>query len=156
MAILTELKDPRVEHVTVTGVEVAGDMRTAKVHVSIMGDATRERLALAGLRSAAGFLQSRIRDRIDTRYTPKLEFELDSGVKKSIAVAKILSHVLPPPSPGTVEAEFANQTAAEEEVGEAAYEEEPQADSPPDAEPPSTRPPAFRPGGRWLGGQGET
>ena len=39
MAILTELRDPRIRNVTVTYVEVAGDMRQAKVHVSVMGTA---------------------------------------------------------------------------------------------------------------------
>lgn len=96
MAILTELKDPRVRDVTVTKVEVLPDMRNAKVHVSIMGDETKEQLSLRGLRNAAGFLQSRIKDRIDTRYVPRLEFVLDQGVKKSLAVAQILKEVLPP------------------------------------------------------------
>lgn len=95
MAILTELKDPRVKHVTVTFVEVMPDMRQAKVHVSVMGDETRQQLALHGLRSAAGFLQSKLAERIDTRYTPRLEFVLDQGVKRSIAVAEILQRVLP-------------------------------------------------------------
>lgn len=95
MAILTELKDPRVKNVTVTFVEVMPDMRQAKVHVSIMGDETKQELALHGLRSAAGFLQSKIAERIDTRYTPRLEFVLDQGVKHSIAVAEILQRVLP-------------------------------------------------------------
>ncbi|MGE0609991.1 MAG: 30S ribosome-binding factor RbfA [Pirellulales bacterium] len=96
MAILAELKDPRVRGVTVTHVEVAPDMRSAKVHVSVMGDETAERLCLSGLRSSAGYLQSRIAEGIDTRYTPRLEFVLDQGVKKSIAIATILNRVLTP------------------------------------------------------------
>jgi len=96
MAILAELNDPRVRDVTVTYVEVSADLRHAKVHVSVMGDETRQRLSLTGLRSAAGFLQSKIARRIDTRYTPKIEFLLDQGVKKSIEVARILREVLPP------------------------------------------------------------
>jgi ribosome-binding factor A len=99
MAILAELKDPRVAHVTVTAVEVAPDMRQAKVFVSIMGDETRQKLALSGLRSAAGFLQAKVADRIETRYTPRLEFVLDPGVKKSIAIAEILNRVLPRDEP---------------------------------------------------------
>jgi ribosome-binding factor A len=96
MAILTEIKDPRVQDVTVTYVELTPDMRQAKVHVSVMGDETRQRLSLAGLKSAAGFLQAKVADRIDTRYTPRIEFYLDQGVKKSIEVARILKRVLPP------------------------------------------------------------
>jgi ribosome-binding factor A len=95
MAILTELQDPRVRDVTVTGVEASGDLRFAKVMVSVMGDETRQNLTLRGLQSAAGFLQSKIADRIDLRYTPRLTFVLDQGVKKSIAVAQILREVLP-------------------------------------------------------------
>jgi len=95
MAILTDLKDPRIENVTVTYVEVSGDMRQAKVHVSVMGDGTKQKLCLHGLQSSAGFLQKKVSKRIDTRYTPRLHFELDMGVKKSIEVTRILNDVLP-------------------------------------------------------------
>ena len=94
-AIIAELKDPRVRDVTITYVEVSADLRHAKVHVSIMGDETQQQLSLRGLKSAAGFLQSRIADRIDMRYTPRLTFVLDEGVKRSIAVSQILKEVLP-------------------------------------------------------------
>lgn len=50
MAILADLKDPRIRDVTVTYVEVSGDLRHAKVHVSVMGDETRQQLSLRGLR----------------------------------------------------------------------------------------------------------
>jgi ribosome-binding factor A len=94
--ILTELRDPRVQHVTVTRVEVSPDMRSAKVYVSIMGDDKKQQLGLHGLQSAAGFLQKKVGNRIETRYTPRLFFVLDQGVKRSIAVAQILRDVLPP------------------------------------------------------------
>src|SRR3989304_307503 len=95
MAILTELKAPRVQDVTVTYVEVSGDLRHAKVHVSVMGDESKQQLSLRGLQSAAGFLQSRCAARIDTRYTPRLGFVLDQGVKKPIATAGSRDRVLP-------------------------------------------------------------
>ena len=95
MAILADLKDPRITNVTVTYVEVSPDMRHAKVHVSIMGDETKQKLSLRGLQHAAGFLQSKVAKRIDTRYTPRLEFMLDLGVKKSIEISQILASVLP-------------------------------------------------------------
>ncbi len=98
MAILTEMKDPRIQDVTVTYVEVSPDMRQAKVHVSVMGNETKQSLCLRGLKSAAGFLQSKVAERIDTRYTPRLEFLLDQGVKKSIEIAQILKRVLPAPA----------------------------------------------------------
>jgi ribosome-binding factor A len=95
MAILTDLRDPRIEDVTVTYVEVSPDMRQAKVHVSIMGDDAKQRLCLHGLRSSAGYLQSKIADRIDTRYTPRIMFHLDEGVKKSLAINQLLQELLP-------------------------------------------------------------
>jgi ribosome-binding factor A len=96
MAILAEIRDPRVKDVTVTHVEVAPDMRSAKVHVSVMGDERQQNLSLRGLQSSAGFLQAKIAEQIDTRYTPRLMFVLDQGVKKSIEIARILKEVLPP------------------------------------------------------------
>lgn len=93
MAILTEIRDPRVENVTVTSVEVAPDMRTATVFVSIMGDEGRQQLCLRGLQNSAGFLQSKVAKRIETRYTPRLTFEIDDGVKKSLEVGKILQDI---------------------------------------------------------------
>ena len=94
-AILTELNDPRVADVTVTYVEMSGDMRQAKVHVSVMGDEAKQALCLRGLQSSAGFLQSKLSARIDTRYTPRIEFILDQGVKRSIEISRILKEVLP-------------------------------------------------------------
>ena len=95
MAILTELRDPRVKNVTVIGVDVAPDMKSAKVSVSIMGDEKQQKLSLSGLQNAAGFLQQKIAERIDTRYTPRLSFVMDKGVKNSLEVLRILNEVLP-------------------------------------------------------------
>lgn len=94
-AILTQLRDPRIQDATVTFVEVARDMRQAKVHVSVMGDENKQKLTIHGLQNAAGFLQQKIAQRIDTRYTPKLRFVLDRGVKNAAAVIRILNEVLP-------------------------------------------------------------
>jgi len=96
MAILTELRDPRVKNVTVVGAEVLPDMKSAKVYVSIMGTEKEQQLSLSGLQNAAGFLQKKIADRIETRYTPRLTFVLDKGVKNSLEVNRILREVLPP------------------------------------------------------------
>ena len=95
MAILTQVRDPRVQDVTVTGVEMAPDMRSAKVVVSIMGSPAKQELALRGLSNSAGFLQAKIAERIDTRYIPKLRFEIDAGVKQSLEIARVLGEVLP-------------------------------------------------------------
>lgn len=91
MAILTEIRDPRVQNVTVTGVEITPDMRSAKVLVSVMGDEGKQQLCIRGLSNSAGFLQAKIAKRIETRYTPRLSFEIDLGVKKSLEVGQILA-----------------------------------------------------------------
>lgn len=95
MSILTQIRDPRVKDVTVTYVEVSGDLRQAKVHVSIMGDEKKQDLCLHGLRNSTGFLQQKVAERVDTRYTPRLKFVLDPGVKKSAEVNRILGELLP-------------------------------------------------------------
>ena len=128
MAILTEVRDPRVRDVTVTGVELDADMRSATVHVSVMGDESKQKLALRGLANSAGFLQSRIADRIETRYTPRLRFEIDGGVKKSLEIARVLAEVLGPSSgdgaavapadTGTKSPELRQRAPAEEVPGE--------------------------------------
>jgi len=95
MAILTELRDPRVKNVTVVSVDMAPDMKSAKVNISIMGDDKQQAMTLSGLQNSAGFLQRKIADRIETRYTPRLTFVIDKGVKNSLEVLRILNEVLP-------------------------------------------------------------
>lgn len=92
-SILTEVRDPRVQGVTVLAVQISPDMREAKVFVSVMGDQEGKARSLEGLRSSAGFLQARIANRIDMRYTPKLFFCFDQGVKNIAAVASILNRI---------------------------------------------------------------
>ena len=95
MAILTDMKDPRVKDVTVTFVEVSGDLRLAKVHISVMGDETKKNVCLRGLQHASGYFQKKVGERIDTRYTPRVQFVLDKGIENAMAVTKILDEVLP-------------------------------------------------------------
>ena len=116
MAILVELRDPRISDVTVTYVEVSGDMRQAKVHVSVMGDEAKQKLCLRGLQNSAGFLQQKVSQRIDTRYTPRLKFVLDQGVKNSIEVARILDEVLPNENASETSADAADVTPPDNET----------------------------------------
>ena len=90
-AILFELKDPRVKFTTVTRAEVSADLQHAKVYVSVMGSERDQNLTLHGLKSAAGFIQSRLGDRMRTRYVPVLEFVIDEGIKNSLEVARLLN-----------------------------------------------------------------
>jgi ribosome-binding factor A len=89
-AILFEMKDPRVKGVTVTRAEVTADLQHAKVFVSVMGSEKEQQLAMHGLKSAAGFVQTKIADRLTSRYVPHVTFVLDEGVKKSIEIARII------------------------------------------------------------------
>jgi len=109
--ILFELQDPRVKGVTVTRVEVAGDLQHAKILVSIMGTPKEQDLTMHGLRHAAGFVQSKLGSRLKTRFTPIISFVKDEGVKKSIEVTRLINEALaqsppaaaPPPTDGTME-----------------------------------------------------
>ncbi len=101
--ILYELRDPRVKMVTVTRAEVSGDLQHAKVYVSVMGTPAEQKLALYGLRHAAGFVQSRLAGRLKTRFTPVIQFVLDQGVKNSIEMTRLINEALaqtPPASAG--------------------------------------------------------
>ena len=76
-AILFELRDPRVKNVTILNVETTDDLKASKVRVGVRGDAKVQSLTLHGLESSRGFLQSKIAERLETRYTPILKFILE-------------------------------------------------------------------------------
>jgi ribosome-binding factor A len=99
--ILFELRDPRVKSVTVTRAEVSGDLQHAKVYVSIMGTDKEQQLTLRGLRHAAGFIQSKLARRLQTRFTPTLNFVLDMGVKNSIEMTRLINEALAESAPPT-------------------------------------------------------
>jgi ribosome-binding factor A len=90
-AILFELKDPRIKFTTVTRAEVSADLQHAKIYVSVMGSERDRNLTLHGLRSAAGFIQSKLGERMRTRYVPVLEFVIDEGIRNSQEVARLLN-----------------------------------------------------------------
>ena len=94
MTVLFGLRDPRIKNVTVLGAEVTADLRAAKIFVTIMGDAKAQSLAMHGLNSAKGFIQAKVADRLQTKYTPVISFVLDPSVKKSIEVSRMLQSVL--------------------------------------------------------------
>jgi ribosome-binding factor A len=92
--VLFELKDPRVQNVTVLRTEVSPDLRSARVYVSVLGDEKTQALSMHGLRSARGFIQSKIADRLELRYTPVLTFVLDPSVKLSTQTSAIIRDAL--------------------------------------------------------------
>src|ERR1700752_29110 len=111
--ILFELRDPRVKGVTVTRAEISGDLQHAKVFVSIMGSPQEQQLCLHGLKHAAGFVQSKLAGRLQTRFTPVIDFVLDQGVKKSIEMTRLINEALHQ-QPPAAEADAADGTAEEE------------------------------------------
>src|SRR5947209_17690380 len=76
-AVSGDLKDPRVGFITVTDVRTSADLRHARVYVSVLGDAEQRQASLDGLRSAHGFLQSRLASELRLKRTPTLEFSYD-------------------------------------------------------------------------------
>jgi len=89
-AILFGLRDPRVQHVTILRVETPVDLRTSKIYVSVLGEEKTQRLTMKGLDAACGYLQSKLAEELDLRFTPVLTFILDQGVKKSIEASRLL------------------------------------------------------------------
>ena len=89
-ALAQDLKDPRVGFVTVTDVKTSPDLRHARVYVSVLGDASTQQASLDGLRSAHGFLQSRVADELRLKRTPELTFELDHTAERAARLEEIL------------------------------------------------------------------
>ena len=91
-AIATDLKDPRVGFVTVTGVKTSPDLRHARVYVSVLGDQSVRAASLEGLRSAHGFLQHRVAAELSLKHTPTLVFEYDESIDRGMRISEILDH----------------------------------------------------------------
>lgn len=85
-----ELKDPRIGFVTITWVELTADLRTARVHVGVLGGAQDREKTLAGLQKAAGFVRREMGRRIRVRHTPELIFQYDEGLEATDRVARLL------------------------------------------------------------------
>jgi ribosome-binding factor A len=89
-AIATDLKDPRVGFVTVTGVKTSPDLRHARVYVSVLGDEQTREASLEGLRSAHGFLQGALASQLKLKHTPTLAFEYDESVDRGMRITRLL------------------------------------------------------------------
>ena len=94
--IRTELRDPRVGMVTLTGVEVSGDQSHAKVFFTILGAETVAQEALEGLRHAAGFLRTGLARRLSTHSVPDLHFEHDESVERGMRLSKLIDEAVAP------------------------------------------------------------
>ena len=89
----TRVNDPRVEMVTITGVDVTPDASRAHVYFSVLGGPEAQEEALAGLQSAAGFLRRELGQRIRLRKTPELVFHWDPSMERGERISGLLDRL---------------------------------------------------------------
>ncbi len=86
----TKIKDPRVGFVTVTDVEVTGDLQQATIYISVLGTEKEKQDSLLGLTKAKGFIRSEIGKRIRLRKTPEITFEFDEALEYGNRIESII------------------------------------------------------------------
>ena len=92
--IRTECKDPRIHPMTsIVAVEVAPDLKIAKVFISVLGDEEARKDTLRGLRSAAPYLRMQLAKSINLRNTPELFFVADQSIEYGVAMSKLIDDV---------------------------------------------------------------
>ena len=94
-AVVRELKDPRVSKglCSVVAVDITKDLRRCKVYISILGSEEVQQGAMAGLKSAAGFIRRELALRLDLRYTPEMVFELDHSIENGAHINQLLKDI---------------------------------------------------------------
>jgi ribosome-binding factor A len=88
-----EMKDPRIGFVTITGVEITADLRSARVFISVMAEAAEKQKNLKALNSAAGYVRSELGKRLRMRTIPELEFKLDTSIEEGIHMFELLQKI---------------------------------------------------------------
>lgn len=88
-----ELKDPRIGFVTVTGVDMTGDLQQAEIFISVLGDDTEKEETLNAINKAAGFIRSEIGKKVRLRLTPELIFSLDQSVEYGSRIEQLLKEM---------------------------------------------------------------
>jgi ribosome-binding factor A len=91
--IRTRLKDPRVGFASITHVEVSGDLRHAKVFVSVMGSQEEQAATMKGLKHATGFLRHELASRLVLRFMPELVFKLDTSIAEGARILELLQKI---------------------------------------------------------------
>ena len=87
-------KDPRISPMTsVMDVEVAPDLKTCKVWVTVMGDDEDRQRTAEGLKSAAGYVRSTLAKELNMRYTPEIRFIMDDSIEYAINMSKKIEEV---------------------------------------------------------------
>jgi ribosome-binding factor A len=87
------VKDPRVGFASITRVEVSGDLRHAKVFVSVMGTPEEQAATMKGLRNATGYLRHELAERIVLRYMPEINFRLDTSIEEGARILELIHQV---------------------------------------------------------------
>ena len=89
-----EIKDPRINPLTsVVAVEVAPDLKTCKAYISVLGDEESQAKTLAGLKSAEGFIRSKLAKTANLRNTPEIRFVLDQSIEYGVKMSKMIDEV---------------------------------------------------------------
>ncbi len=91
--LMRKIKDPRIGFVTVTGVDLADDLRNATVYVSVYGSDVEKEKSLKGLRSASSFIRSELGKRMRMRYLPELLFRFDATVERGAHIMELLREI---------------------------------------------------------------
>lgn len=93
--ISLEVKDPRISPMTsVVSVDVAPDLKTSKIYISVLGDAEAQKNTLQGLRSAAPFLRSQLAHTLNLRNTPELTFVVDQSIEYGVTMSHMIDTVI--------------------------------------------------------------
>lgn len=89
----TRVKDPRVGFASITHVQVSGDLRHAKIYVSVMGTQQEQAATIQALKHATGFLRSELASRITLRYMPELVFKLDTSIEQGTRILELIREI---------------------------------------------------------------
>jgi ribosome-binding factor A len=92
-----DVKDERIGNVTITAVDVTGDLRTARVHYLVFGKQGADPQVQRGLESAAGFLRNALSKSLMIRHTPTLSFALDTSIEHGVRLTQLIDSVNKPP-----------------------------------------------------------
>jgi ribosome-binding factor A len=92
MLLKDEIKDPRIGFTTITDVEVSGDLRHAKIFVSVLDakDKADKEDTMEGLNSAIGYIRTELGQRIHLRHTPEILFRYDNSIERGTRIFEIL------------------------------------------------------------------
>ncbi len=85
-----EIRDERVGNITITHVDVTGDLRSARVHYLVFGKEGADPRVQRGLESASGFLRNALSRALMIRYTPTLTFELDTSIERGVRLTQLI------------------------------------------------------------------